>query len=86
MTEEINKPVQRHDRDFGPLVTKARDTHHDETVRAIKEYLKRPILAKEANGAVPLHGDALRKHANLDAVPEHPFARQLREIREARGE
>ncbi len=81
MTEEINKRVQRHDRD----VLQARDAH-DKTVRNIKEYLKRPILAKEANGKVPLHGDALRKHADLHNAPEHPYIKLVREHREARGE
>ena len=80
MTEETNKPVQRHDRDLGTCV---QDTH-DETVRNIKEYLKRPILAKEANGAIPLHGDALRRYADLGAIKEHEYAKLVREYREAK--
>ena len=75
------RPEERRDRD----IVQVRDTH-DETVRNLKEYLKRPILAKEANGAVPLHGDALRKHADLENAPEHPFMKKLRELREARDE
>jgi hypothetical protein len=33
-----------------------------------------------------MHSGALRRHADLDSVPEHEFTRLLRELREARGE
>jgi len=77
--------VQRHDRDFGPEVTPAQDSH-EEKLRRIKEHLSRPILAGELNGPVRLYGNALRKHADLDSIPEHPFITGLRELREAKGQ
>ena len=80
MTEETNKPVQRHDRDLGTCV----QDNHDETVRNIKEYLRSPILAKEANGSIPLVGDALRRHANLSAIKESEYTKLVREHREAK--
>jgi len=53
-------------------------------MRKIKEHLQRPITAAEASGAVPLVGDALRRHARLEDVREHPYARLVREHREAK--
>jgi hypothetical protein len=79
MTQEINTPVQRFDRDLTPVVDA-----HEEQMRKLKEHLSRPILAGELSGKVRLNGNALRKHADLDSIPEHPFMRQLRELREAR--
>ena len=73
------RPEERRDRDL----THVEDSR-EEQLRKLKEHLSRPILAGEANGAVPLHGDALRKHAGLDRAPEHPYAKLVREHREAK--
>jgi hypothetical protein len=78
MTENAT-PEARYDRDLTPVVDS-----HEERMRKLKEHLRRPILAGEASGEVRLNGNALRKHADLDSIPEHPFMRQLRELREAR--
>jgi hypothetical protein len=85
MSREFNTPVQRHDRDLREGIIPKQDTR-DETMRNIKEYLKRPILAKEADDKILMTSGALRRHADLDSIPEHPFMRQLRELREAREE
>jgi hypothetical protein len=85
MNEETNKLVQRHDRDLAQGVVPVVDTH-EEKLRKLHAHLSRPITAAEANGALDMHSDALRRHADLDAIEEHPFMRQLRELREARGE
>jgi hypothetical protein len=85
MTEEINRRVERHDKDLCGGIVPVADSD-DQKLRKLREYLQRPITAREANGKVPLHGDALRRHADLDSVPEHEFTRLLRELREARGE
>jgi hypothetical protein len=84
MTEEINRRVERHDKDLCGGIVPKQDTR-DETVRNIKEYLKRPITASAADDKILMTSGALRRHANLDAVPEHEYARLVREHREARG-
>ena len=76
-----NKPEARLDRDLVP-VTDSRETQ----LRRLKEHLSRPITAREANGKIRLHGDALRRHADLANAPEHPYTRLVREHREALGE
>jgi hypothetical protein len=81
MTREFSTPEERRDRDLTPV----EDTH-DEKLRKLKEHLSRPIEASELGDPIHLHGNALRRHADLDSIPEHPFMRQLRELREAREE
>jgi hypothetical protein len=80
MTQEINTPVQRFDRDLTPVVDS-----HEERMRKLKEHLSRPILASEASDEVRLNGNALRKHADLDAIKEHPYTRHVREYREKKS-
>jgi hypothetical protein len=80
-----DKPEQRHDRDLVQGIVPEQDAH-DQKMRKLKEHLSRPILAREADDPLHLHGDALRRHANLDAIEEHPYVRQVREHREARNQ
>jgi len=78
--------VQRTDRDLSlGVVPEQKQDDRDETVRSIKEYLKRPILAGELNGKVPLHSGALRKYADLDSTPEHEMVVIRRRLREERA-
>jgi hypothetical protein len=81
MREESNTPEERRDRDLTPV----EDTH-EERMKRLKRHLARPITGAEANDPIHLHGDALRRHANLDAMKEHPYARLVREHREARDQ
>jgi hypothetical protein len=88
MTEEINGRVERHDIAIVKETTETREAldSHRQTMAEIKRYLKRELKAGELNDPRHEHSGALRRHANLDAVPEHEFTRKLRELREARGE
>ena len=81
MTDMNNKPEQRHGRDG----VQVQDTH-DQKMQKLRQHLRRPITAAEANGQIHEHSGALRKYANLGDAPEHEFRRRLRELREARGE
>jgi hypothetical protein len=83
MTQESSQFERRHDRDLREGIVPGQDSR-DEQMRKLKEHLRRPITAAEANGKVPLHSGALRAYADLDAIPEHPFIKGLRELREAR--
>jgi hypothetical protein len=84
MTEEINKRVERHDRDLAQGVVPVVDAH-EEKLRKLQAHLRRPITAREANGAVRLNGDALRRHADLDNnAHEHPMVAIRRRLREER--
>jgi len=74
---------ERHDRDLIEGIVPEQDSR-DETVRNIKELLKRPILAKEADGNPYETSSALREHANLADHKEHPYRKLVREFREAR--
>ena len=79
MSREFNRTEERLDRD----IVRVADSD-SEQLRSLREYLESPIKAKESKGKPHLHSGALRKYADLDSVPEHPFKRQLRELREAR--
>ena len=79
MTHEL-RPEERRDRD----IDQARDAH-EATVRNVRKYLKRPILAKEAGGSPYETSSALREHANLADHKEHPYRKLIREHREKRG-
>jgi hypothetical protein len=84
MTEEINGRVQRHDRDLVQGVVPVADSD-DQKLRKLHAHLSRPITAAEANGKVPLHGDALRRHADLaNNAHEHPMVAIRRRLREER--
>lgn len=76
MTEETNKPVQRHDRDLDRV-----QDAHDEKLRRLKAHLTRPIQAREADDPIRLNTSALREHARLADLEEHPRTRHLREKR-----
>jgi hypothetical protein len=82
--KEFNTPVQRHDRDLCEGIVPGQDSR-DEKLQKLKEYLSRTIKASEADDPLHLHGDALRRHADLDRAPEHPYAKLVREHREAKN-
>ena len=83
MTFHIGKVEERRDVDLD--LVRDSDTDH-ERVERLKKHLRRPIEGRELGGEPYEHGDALRRHADLDSIPEHPFMRQLRELREARDQ
>jgi hypothetical protein len=74
---------ERHDRDLIEGIVPGQDMH-DESLRKLREHLRRPITAGEASGEVRLNGNALRRHADLDRIKEHPYVRLVREYRDAR--
>jgi hypothetical protein len=79
MTEESIKPERRCDVDLTPV-----QDARTEKLRKLREHLRRPIQAREASGEVRLNGDALRRHADLDRIAEHPMVAIRRRLREER--
>jgi hypothetical protein len=70
---------ERHDRDLAQVADS-----HEERMKRLKKHLSRPIEASELGDPIRLTTNALREHANIAAMKEHPYARLVREHREAR--
>ncbi len=86
MTRE-SKYEERHDIAIVKETTETREAldSHRQTMKQIKEHLQRELKAGELNDTVHEHRGALRKHADLDAIEEHEYARLVREHREAKN-
>jgi hypothetical protein len=83
MNKKSSQFEKRHDRDLREGIVPAVDSH-EEQMRKLKAHLTRPILPGEASGEVRLNGDALRRHADLDRIAEHPMVAIRRRLREER--